>query len=151
MLNNQRVIEMVYLSIYRPIYICYKYIWTINIYQLYIPTFRWCRASCSATGCARTTGAESADGATTGGAAGAGGGTAQCGWALHKRGIYVIFQHWWVRYGNCLVVSNISYFPFHIWDNPHCDRILESWWMYREIIPNWPQDSGWWNIIIYPE
>ena len=27
---------------------------------------------------------------------------------------------------------------------------LESW-LVREIIPKWPQDSGWWNIIICPD
>ena len=26
-----------------------------------------------------------------------------------------------------------------------------SWWMYREIIPKWPNNSGEWNIFIYPD
>ena len=29
-------------------------------------------------------------------------------------------------------------------------RALESW-LIREIIPKWPNNSGWWNMILYPD
>ena len=30
-------------------------------------------------------------------------------------------------------------------------RALESWWMYTEIIPKWPNYSGWWNILAFTQ
>ena len=38
------------------------------------------------------------------------------------------------------------------WVNYNDLTVLPHWesWLIREIIPKWPQDSGYWNIIIYP-
>ena len=41
---------------------------------------------------------------------------------------------------------------FYMDEFDHDLTVLPHWksWLIRGIIPKWPQDSGWWNIIIYP-
>ena len=45
---------------------------------------------------------------------------------------HLLYGYIWVNYNDLTVTS------------------LESWFI-REIIPKWPNYSGWWNILIYPD
>ena len=57
------------------------------------------------------------------------------------------FEKWSIwKISRCL--TGLTFF----WVNYNDLTVLPHWksWLVRGIIPKWPQDSGWWIIIIYP-